>query len=159
MTIQLDPGSLPDAQTRSYISSYVNVVNDSTGSNVIVNIANVVNVSFSTAQPNVSINVSSNRIWVNGTYTAGNTANIKWFEPPSGSDLTDTPNIAFDFADVPQGKFIYQVNEKNTTGITVTHNFTVNYTAGGNANFSIDRYVMPNLYAAYNFFETYTWPT
>jgi hypothetical protein len=157
MTIQLDPGSLPDAQTRTYVSGYVNVVDDSTGSNVIVNIANVVNVSFSTYQPNVTITLSNNRIWVNGSYTYGNTSNIMWYNPPN-SELTETPNIAYDYADVPPNKYVFQVNDTNVAGITVTHNFKVNYTAGGNSTFSIDRYVTPNIYAAYNFLGSYDWP-
>lgn len=156
MTIQLDPGFLPDTQVQTYVSSYINVVDDSTGSNVIVGIANVVNVSFSTTQPNVTIAVANDRIWVNGTYTAGNTVNIKWFNPPFGANMTS--DISYNFIDVPSGKIIYEVNDTNTTGTTVTHNFKVNYTAGGNATFSIDRYVAPNLYAAYNFFGTYSWP-
>lgn len=156
MTIQLDPASLPDTQVQTYVSSYINVVDDTSGSNVIVGIANVVNVSFSTTQPNVTISVANDRIWVNGTYTAGNTVNVRWFNPPYGANMTS--GIAYNFLDVPSGKIVYEVNDTNTTGITVTHNFKVNYTAGGNATFSIDRYVAPNLYAAYNFLGSYSWP-
>jgi hypothetical protein len=153
MTVQLDPGSLTYTYTQTAVSDYVNVVDDSSGSNVIVGIANVVNVSYSIAQPGISINVSSDRIWFNGTYTAGNTSSIKWRNPPLGANMSN--GIAYNFADVPPGKYVYEVSETNTTGVTITHNFTVNYTAGGNATFSIERFVMPSIYAAYNFLSAY----
>jgi hypothetical protein len=124
VTIQLDPGYLSDTQTQIYTTTYINVVDDSSGSNVIVNVANVVNVTFSSPQPNVSLNVSSNLIWVNGIYTLGNTSNIMWFDAPYGSALSNTPNISFSFSDVPTGKFIYAVNEGKPDGQTITMNFT-----------------------------------
>lgn len=158
MTIILDPSTLPDAQTFSYTSDYVNVVDwDGLTTNSLIGIANVVNITFSISQPNVTINVANDRIWFNGYYTTGNTSNILYFDPPYGNDISNTPHVAYNFSDVPSQKYVYQVNQVDTSGVIVTHNFTVNYTAGGNATFSIDRYVMPNLYAAYNFLTNYTW--
>ena len=71
------------------------------------------------------------------------------------NDLQNTPCVAFNFASVPPEKFIYKVEEPDPTGVTVTHSFTVNYNGGGNGTFTIDRFVYPSIYAAYNFLINY----
>lgn len=151
------PNVLPDAQTFTYISDYISVVDydEIAGTNTNVAIANIVNITFSVNQPDVSLNVSNDRIWFNGYYTTGNTARILYFEPPYGNDLQNTPCVAYNFASVPPQKFVYKVEEPQPTGVTVTHSFTVNYNGGGNGTFTIDRFVYPSIYAAYNFFINY----
>lgn len=157
MTIQLEPSVLPDAQTYTYISDYVEVIEIGELSNTVQGIANVINLSFSTAQPNVTVNVGDNKIWFNGFYTTGETEGFFYVEPPFGNDITNTPSVVYTFSSVPPRKYLYNVSQPQPTGVTVTHNFTVNYTAGGNTNFSIDRYVYPNVYSAYSFLLNYEW--
>ena len=161
MTYTLVPSELPDTETYVYVSSYIQVfdVDETTNTSNLVSVSNVVNVSFSVAQPNVTVNVSNNKIWVNGYYTTGQSEDIKYVEPPYGNDITDTPTIVYNINSVPQRKYIYHISQPNPTGVTVTQSFTVNYTSGGNTNFTIDRYVYPGLYQIYNFLSTYEWYT
>ncbi len=151
------PDVLPDAQTFTYISDYINVVDydETIPSNTIVSINTVSNVTFSVSQPNVTISIGDNKIWFNGSYTTGNTDNIMYLEPPYGNDIQNTPSVAFSYDSVPPRKFVYKVNQSEPTGITITHTFKVNYNGGGNGTFTIDRFVYPNIYAAYNFFINY----
>lgn len=153
MTIELQPSVLPDAQTYTYISDYIQIVDVGELGNTIQSVSNVINISFSTAQPNVTINVGDNKIWFNGYYTTGQSEGIYYVEPPYGNDISNTPTVAYAFSSVPQRKYIYNVSQPQPTGITVTHNFTVN----GNTNYSIDRFVYPNVYSAYNFLLNYEW--
>jgi hypothetical protein len=125
------------------------------GTNTNVAIANITNITFSVNQPDVTVNVANDRIWFNGFYTTGNTARILYFEPPYGNDIEDEPSVAFNFATVPPRKYVYKVEEPEPTGVIVTHSFTANYNGGGNGTFTIDRYVYPSIYAAYNFFINY----
>ena len=153
----LIPDVLPDAQTFIYISDFVEVYDyDSLiPSNTLVAIDNVSSITYSVGQPNVSVTVSNNRIWFNGAYTTGNTENIMYFEPPFGNDIDDDPTIAFSYASVPPQKFVYRINQPEPEGVTVTHTLTVNYNAGGNGTFTIDRFVYPSIYTAYNFLLSY----
>lgn len=151
------PDVLPDAQTLIYISDYVQVVDydEIAGTNTVVSINNVSNITYSIGQANVSISVGDNKIWFNGSYTTGNTDNIMYFEPPFGNDIENVPTIAFSYASVPPGKLIYRVNQPEPTGVTVTHTMNVSYNLGGSGTFTINRFVSPNLYTAYNFLLNY----
>jgi hypothetical protein len=164
VTIILIPNELPEAQTFTYISDYVEVYDydEMAMTNTLISIANVSNISYSINQPNVTITVSNNRIWFNGYYTTGESTTIKYFEPPYGNDITDTPSVAYDFNSVPPRKFIYEVNQPAPTGVTVTHTFTVthnNSNSGANSNHTINRFVVNNVYAAYNFLRNYQYYT
>lgn len=157
----LIPNELPEAQTFIYISDYVQVYDydEANVTNTLVTVSNVSNISFSVNQPNVTITVANNRIWFNGYYTTGESSTIKYFNPPYGNDITDTPQIAYDFNSVPSQKFIYEINQPAPTGVTVTHTFTVSYNGGGSGTHSINRFVINNVYAAYNFLSNYQYYT
>ena len=161
----LQPSELASAQTYIYVSDYVEVVdyNEITMTNTVISISNVINISFSTAQPNVTINVGDNKIWFNGYYTTGESEGITWvdsrYAPEKyGNDIANTPVTVYTFGAVPPREYLFDVTQPNPRGITVTHNFTVNY-SGGNTNFTIDRYVYPSIYQAYTFLANYEWYT
>jgi hypothetical protein len=151
------PDVLPEAQTFTYISDFVQVVDYDPilGTNTVVAIDNVSNISYSVGQPNVSISVGDNKIWFNGSYTTGNTDNIMYFEPPDGNDIKDQPTISFSYGSVPPQKFVYKVNQPEPEGVTVTHTMNVSYNGGGNGVFTIDRFVYPSIYTAYTFLLNY----
>lgn len=164
MTIELNPSELPEAQTFTYISDYVQVVDRDPETNAISvrSISNVSNVTFSISQPNVRVNVGDNKIWFNGYYRHTETAqptSIVYLEPPYGNDITDTPTVETNVSSVPPRKFLYAVNEQVPEGATVTHSLKVSYNGGGNGTFTIDRFVYPNIYTGYNFLLGYQWYT
>ena len=150
----LDPSVLPDVYTWTYISDGVNVIDESSG-NSIVAISNVTNVSFSVHQPNVVVSVVSNKVIFTGSYRSGNTENIVYLDKPNGCYGITPAYYAYSYDSVPPEKTVFWLNTGTTDDITVTHNFTVNYTAGGNGTFTIDRTVKKNITAAYNFLINY----
>jgi hypothetical protein len=155
VTIQLNPSTLPDAQTYVYTSDYVEVVDvDEFGGMTVQSIANLISISFSTAQSNVTVNVGNNKIWFNGYYSIANTEGGYYTDP---DDVVNSPKFVSNFEDVPQNKWLYRVDQPTTDGITVTHNITVGSNTLGNSSFTIDRFVSTNLYRAYNFLRSYQW--
>ena len=155
MTIQLNPSTSPDAQTYVYISDYVEVVDvDEFGAIVVQNVNKLINISFSTEQSNVTVNVGNNKIWFNGYYTIANTDGAYYTDP---TDLQNSPKFVRNFNDVPQDKWLYKVQQSSSEGITVTHTLTANVNTVGNLTFTIDRFVYNNIYSAYEFLRSYNW--
>lgn len=159
MTIILNPSVLPDAQTYYYISDYVQVVDyDGVETNTVISIANVSNITFSVSQSRVTVNVSNNRIWFNGYYTTGASESFSYIEPPAKKKALVNNTIVVESSDnVPARKLLYSVNQPLSSGVTVTHNFKVNYSNGGNSIFTVDRLVYTSIYSTYNFLNTYEW--
>lgn len=154
MTFQLQPSVLPDAQSYTYISDYVEIVDVTETGNTVQPLSNAttISISFSLAQPNVTINIGDNKIWFNGYYTAGESEGFYYFEPPYGNELSNTPTVVYTASSVPPRKLLYKIAQTQPDGVTVTHNLTVN-----NNSYIIDRYVYPDIYSAYNFLLNYEW--
>lgn len=153
----LDPSVLPDAQTFVRVSNYVGVVqfDEASNSNTEILVSEVLNITFSPHQRNVTVNVGSNKIWFSGVYTTSNSANIVYVNPPYGNDVEDSPTVVYDPADVPPQKFIYLAYEPDPEGVTVNHALTVRLTNGVVLSFTINRFVYPNIYTMYNFLSNY----
>ena len=150
----LDPSVLPTVYSWTYNTDGVNVI-DETAGNAVVSIANVTNISFSVYQPNVSVSVVGDLITFTGSYRTGNTENIVYVDKPNGCYGITPEYYAYSYDSVPPEKFVFWLNTGTSDDVIVTHNFTVNYTAGGNGTFSIDRTVKKNLLAPYNFMMSY----
>lgn len=155
MTKQLSATSLNQTQASTNVSDYVTVVEDDGVSQTVIALANVENIVLSVSQPNLTISVNNDKIYFTGSYTAGGSATISYFNPPDGNELTELPTVVSRFEDVPPRKYVYRIDQPAPDGVTVNHTFTVNYEAGGNGTFSITRYVYPDINGAYNFLRNY----
>lgn len=145
-----------DAETIIYYSDYVEVMELVANVPTIKQINSVSNIVYSIEQPNLTVNVGSNRIWFNGYYTTGNTTSIYYFQPLVIA-TNETLTIAANFDDVPPRKVLYQILEPESTEKTITIDFRVSYNSGGNDNFQVSRVVTPDIDAAYEFLQNYTY--